>query len=276
MDVQCSIWNETYRLFVHDIQRPPWYKFRDASVIARRKWSARSSISIPKQENEKKEKNESEKINCYKYKSYLGPFQVFSSVIDCKLYPREHISGLELENIWKIFHLLVIGRSGPSPPQLSPSPGAAAINERSSFPGWYARPIRRPTFIKEARGSRVSFVQHRHPGIVTSPGRWSSARKPVPSSTGFLCRLSPFYEDTKRSWTPLSAFRAACTVFGIAVELILGAGPDLFPRSIFEMWEEGGESTRFEEKKKHEEKKVISNFSCSLFRCREKLKLEKF
>lgn len=31
-----------------------------------------------------------------------------------------------------------------------------------------------------------------------------------------------------------------------------------------------------EEKKKHEEKKVISNFSCSLFRCREKLKLEKF
>lgn len=116
MDVQCSIWNETYRLFVHDIQRPPWYKFRDASVIARRKWSARSSISIPKQENEKKEKNESEKINCYKCKSYLGPFQVFSSVIDCKLYPREHISGLELENIWKIFHLLVIGRSGPSPP----------------------------------------------------------------------------------------------------------------------------------------------------------------
>lgn len=241
MDVQCSIWNETYRPSVHDIQRPPWYKFRDASVIARRKWSARSSISIPKQENEKKEKNESEKINCYKCKSYLGPFQVFSSVIDCKLYPREHISGLELENIWKIFHLLVIGRSGPSPPQLSPSPGAAAINERSSFPGWYARPIRRPTFIKEARGSRVSFVQHRHPGIVTSPGRWSSARKPVPSSTGFLCRLSPFYEDTKRSWTPLSAFRAACTVFGIAVELILEAGPDLFPRSIFEMWEEDGE-----------------------------------
>lgn len=229
-----------------------------------------------KKTKRKKGKNESEKINCYKYKSYLGPFQVFSSVIDCKLYPREHISGLELENIWKIFHLLVIGRSGPSPPQLSPSPGAAAINERSSFPGWYARPIRRPTFIKEARGSRVSFVQHRHPGIVTSPGRWSSARKPVPSSTGFLCRLSPFYEDTKRSWTPLSAFRAACTVFGIAVELILEAGPDLFPRSIFEMWEEGGESTRFEEKKKHEEKKVISNFSCSLFRCREKLKLEKF
>lgn len=69
-----------------------------------------------KKTKRKKGKNESEKINCYKCKSYLGPFQVFSSVIDCKLYPREHISGLELENIWKIFHLLVIGRSGPSPP----------------------------------------------------------------------------------------------------------------------------------------------------------------
>lgn len=121
------------------------YKFRDASVIARKKVCARS-ISIPKEGNKKKKKkknrNKTEKINCYKCKSYLGPFQVFS-VIDCKLYPKGAYLGWNSKIFEKYFiYSQSVDLDPPSlpPSQLSPSRGGAAINERSSFPGWYARP----------------------------------------------------------------------------------------------------------------------------------------
>lgn len=54
-----------------------------------------------------------------------------------------------------------------------------------------------------------------------------------------------FTKTRNASWAPLSAFRAACTVFGIAVELIFEANP-VFSPSIFEMKRKGRTQRRLD------------------------------